>query len=102
MPGAAGWQVSGRGDALHSGAGELVQVRSLLRKDPERLGGFHQVVCSATADDGRKVEISSGFGLGNCDLYLSVDGRRVLALDTAPMLHGLIELALEEAAKVRR
>jgi len=60
------------------------------------IGGFHQGVAS-TEFDGHKVELSCGYGVGHTHFYVSVDGKRVLTVDTTPMLEALTEAALDIA-----
>lgn len=63
--------------------------------DPTGYGGLHQNVCSAEVL-GARVEVSTGFGLGHTQAYVSVNGRRVLSVDLEPLLRGLIDTALEK------
>lgn len=69
---------------------------NLTRPPKGTLGGFHMEVCKATTKDGTVVEVSSGYGCGHTDLYVARDGKRVLVVDTEPMLRALIELVLDE------
>jgi len=68
----------------------------------EGIGGLHQELCSAAFADGAKAEVSGGFGLGNSMLYVSIDGKRVLAVDGAPMLRALIDAAVDRTRRPRR
>lgn len=75
---------------------ETLRVGLNIRKSGKRdLGRFHMEVCKATTKEGSVVEVSSGYGCGHTDIYVAKDGKRVLVVDTEPMLRALIELALE-------
>ncbi len=58
-----------------------------------RLGGFHQALATAEVP-GAQVEVSAGFGLGNSEMYVSVNGHRNLTLDCAPLLRAAIDEAI--------
>lgn len=60
----------------------------------KRLGGLHQEVVSADYK-GYEVSISSGYGLGNSDLYVSLDGSRLFTISTTDFLRTLIDTALD-------
>lgn len=57
------------------------------------IGGLHQEI-ARTEVDGAKVIVSCGYGCGHTMIYVSVDGRRKLTVDTTPMLRTLVEAAL--------
>ncbi len=67
---------------------------SLPTSDPEEIGGFHAEIVS-TEFEGRKVIISSGYGLGHLMMYVSVDGSRKIAVSTLPLMEELTRVALE-------
>ena len=61
---------------------------------PKGIGGLHSSVCEVETPDGA-VKVSSGYGLGNDHIYVSVNGRRVLQVGTRPLLERLVQLALD-------
>lgn len=60
-------------------------------KSSEGLGGFHQELCAADFPNGDKVKVSAGFGLGSTEMYVSLNGKRVLTVDGEPLLRALID-----------
>lgn len=64
------------------------------RNTKGRIGGFHQKVCS-TKSDGHEVVVSSGFACGNLDLYVSIDGKRVIDVSCEPLILQAIDKALD-------
>ncbi len=77
---------------------------TLALGDPDQLGNLHQSVlsvdpCAATNE--RSVEVSSGFGFGHLMLYVAVDGKRRLAVDTESLLRELIARALADDDRTR-
>lgn len=59
------------------------------------LGGFHMELASAEFPDGTKASVSGGFGLGNSQMYVAIDGKRRLAVDSTPLLRALIDAAVD-------
>lgn len=59
------------------------------------LGGLHMDLASAEFPDGTKARVSGGFGLGNSQMYVAIDGKRRLAVDSAPLLRALINAAVD-------
>jgi hypothetical protein len=64
-----------------------------------RLGGLHREIASAELVDGKTVIVSAGFGLGTADLYVSIGGKRVLAVDGRSLITALIDAAIERTRK---
>lgn len=63
---------------------------------PEKtIGGFHANMVTADFADGSQAVVSSGFGLGNTDMYVSIDGKRMIAVDARPLLTALIDAAVD-------
>lgn len=81
--------------------GREIVVRLPLN-DAQRIGGLHQGICTADFDDGTKVEVSSGWGLGGTDFYVSVNGKRRLSVDGRPLLDALIKQAVAEHIDPRK
>jgi len=63
----------------------------------DELRGFHQTICTAEFGDGGEAEVSGGLGLGHTEIYVAIDGKRVLAVDCMPMFKALIDAALKKA-----
>ena len=61
------------------------------------LGGLHQEICTAEGDFG-VITLSGGFGLGHSEIYADLNGKRILTVDSAPVLRGIIEEALARRA----
>lgn len=64
-----------------------------------QIGSLHRDVASATFPDGSRAEVSCGFGLGNMDMYVSIGGKRALAVDACPLVRALIDAAVDETRK---
>ena len=75
-----------------------VELSIPVTEYPKSLGGLHREVCTADSEVG-EVVVSSGYGLGNPYLYVSVGGKRVLSVDTSPILEFLVKRAVELASK---
>ena len=67
-------------------------------KDAQKLGSFHVGVCFAEVE-GAKVEVSVGYGCGHTDMYVAVDGKRYVVVDTSPLLSAVIDLAIDKWKK---
>lgn len=59
-----------------------------------KLGGLHQSYAQAEVE-GHEVMVSGGFGCGHSEVYVFIDGKRILSADSAPFLHALIKAAIE-------
>ena len=81
---------------MRKGTGHRVTLTIPITEYPKSLGGFHRDFCTVESEAG-KVVISSGYGLGNPYLYVAVNGKRVLAVDTTPILEFLAGRAIELA-----
>ena len=79
-----------------------MSVKTITVKLPilpaRKLGGFHQEVASAELVGSRAV-VSAGFGLGNTQMYVAINGKRVLSVDAAPLLRALIDAAVAAKKK---
>jgi len=58
-----------------------------------RVGGLHAAICKSEAD-GHSIVVSSGYGLGNLDIYVAVDDARVLTVPTANLIQELVRAAM--------
>ena len=66
----------------------------------EDIGRFHQEVATVEPCDqtqNKRVVISSGFGCGHTDFYVSVNGKRIIVMKSQPFLTALVDAALAEA-----
>jgi hypothetical protein len=85
-------------DGCGKRAPKNVQVR-LPVLPTDRLGGFHQDVATAKFPDGTTAVVSAGFGCGSSEMYVSIGGKRRLAVDASPLIRALIDAAVDGTRK---
>ncbi len=81
---------------------EYITVKLPIVDTEGKLGGRQRDIATAKFADGSEGKMSAGFGFGSFMICVSVAGKRVLTVNSEPMMRALLDAAIDRARRMKK